>query len=226
MTTELEGEIEVWVLVVIGGILLLLGRRIFWVLGGLAVSVVGATVLIIIAIVLTVITEPGDLTVTTEGEVFPLVGKLAAFSVPIVGGALIGFLIGIYLTVRYPKIAAAVVGFVAGGLILFLVIDLFGFDMLEWVRGLLFIIAGTFVAIVAVRQIPETLIIISTFLGANILLGISRLDFNSPSSAFVWLFLMLVGIIFQMNMYRKEQHRAAGRQRTPARVAPASSGTN
>lgn len=212
MTPEFINILELLASLIIGLVLLLLGRRVFWALGGVAVAAVG----VVIAVFLF---EPSSLTVSTRESGFSVLINPRTFSIPIAVGIVLGFLIGVFLTIRFPKLAGAIVGFVSGALILYIIFELFGFLLPEPVRRSLFIIAGTIVAIVAIRQTQETMIILSTLLGANVLLEVSQLSLNSPSSAFVWLFLMLFGIIFQMDRYRKEQHRSAARRGSSAQVS-------
>lgn len=200
---------------IIGLVLLLLGRRVFWALAAVTLAVVGiiiATFIFERSALLVTETAKGGLSIDLTDESLPIIPAAIA--------ALVGGVIGIFLTIRFPKVASAIVGFLGGVFILFVIFELFAFDMPEWVRRSLFIIFGALVAIIAQRQPAETMIILTTIVGASILVQVSRLDVNSPVSAFAWLILMFVGIIFQMNTLRVQQRRAAARQLVPAAPLP------
>lgn len=196
----------------IGLVFLMFGRRVFWVLGGVAFAITAATIL-------TLILEPTA--VRVEGA--PLGWSIEfldqGLAVPTAIGLLVGFGIGVIFTIRLPKIASAIVGFLGGVIILFIILSLFSFDNPEWLRRSLLIVFGVLVAIAAIRQPAETVIILSTTIGAGMLVQVLGLNPNSPLSAFVWLILMLFGIIFQTNTLRKQQHKAAAR-RIAAAVPP------
>lgn len=200
---------------IIGLVLLLLGRRVFWALAAVTLAVVGI-------IIVTFVLNPSALQVTETakgGLSFDLADESIS-TIPAAISALVGGVIGIFLTIRFPKVASAIVGFFGGAFILFVIFELFAFDMPEWVRRSLFIIFGALVAIIAQRQPAETMIILTTIVGASILVQVSRLDVNSPVSAFAWLILMFVGIIFQMNTLRVQQRRAAAGKLVPAAPLP------
>jgi hypothetical protein len=130
----------------------------------------------------------------------------------VIAAGVIGALIGFVLTWRFRYIAVAVVGFFGGVFIVFIIFDLFQFAVEEWIRRALMIIAGTALAITALRQPDETMIVLSCILGADLLVTSFQLNVNSPLSAFVWLSANLAGIIFQINSLRLERLKnAAGR---------------
>lgn len=186
--------------------LLLWGRRLFWILGGLAFALAGV-------IAFAVIFEPSAVELrplTTTGFYFDIEFETTPPAVFVV--AVVAAVIGIVMTLRFPKLAGGVVGFALGTFFLVLAFQLFAVNLPEWVRRSLILIFATFVAIVALRQPPDSMIILSTLFGANLFVDVTRVDWNSPLSAFVWLLAALVGIIFQTNALRVEQRRQEARE--------------
>jgi hypothetical protein len=62
------------------------------------------------------------------------------------------------------------------------------------------------------------MIILSTILGTEALIELTGISLDAPASAFIWIFLMLFGIIFQANTWRKEQQKKHAQP--PVVVAP------
>lgn len=220
MEPSLMAAVEFIVPFIIGLLLILFGRRVFWLLAGLVFASLG---LFLAAVILTpaALTTIWDMitgTVTVgrdfTSEPFPLWSILGA----VVGGA-----IGILVTIRYPQIAGAVVGFALGVFFLLLTLDLFAAAFPEPVRRTLIIIVGIMVAVIAYRQPAETMIILTTMVGAQAFLDATRVDLNSPLSAFLWLFSMLVGIIYQTGVWRAEQRKQTERRAAAVGSAPGKS---
>lgn len=202
----LESFVEFAVPFALGVALLLWGRRLFWILGGLAFMVAG---IVIVALIV----EPSAFqaqSITSAGFMFEVEFKTTPPAVFVV--AVIAAILGIFVTLRFPKLAGGIVGFALGTLFLTLAFELFSVNLPEWVRRSLIVIVGTAVAMVALRQPPETIIILSTLFGANLFVDSTRLDWNSPLSAFVWLFAALVGLIYQTNTLRVQQRRQEERE--------------
>lgn len=190
---------------ILGLALLLYGRRLFWVLGGLGIGIAGfllATFLLE--------REAFQMRPLERGIYFDVNPTNAM--VPIIAVGIVAGVLGIALTIRFPKVASAIVGFISGWVLLFLIFTLFSFQTIEWVQRSLLVIAGTLVAVLAVRQPAETMIILSTLIGAIAIVEDARIDLNSPWSAYAWLILMLVGIIFQTKGFRTQQRREAVRR--------------
>lgn len=217
MEQSLMSLVEFIVPFTIGLVLILYGRRIFWVLAGLVFGIAGlflAAVLLTPAALTTIWNMiTGTVTVGRDftDEPFPLLSLL---------GAVVGAAIGILVTIRYPQIAGAVVGFALGAFFLWLAFDLFAFAFPEPVRRTLMIITGTGVAAITYRQPAQTMIILTTMLGSQAILDATRLDLNSPLSAFLWLFSMLAGIIYQTGVWRTEQRKQAERRAATIAAAP------
>lgn len=217
MEQFLMSAVEFIVPLAIGLVLILFGRRVFWLLAGLVFAIGGlflAAVLLTPAALATIwdmIT--GTVTVGRDftSEPFPPLAIIGA----VVGGA-----IGILVTIRYPQIAGAVVGFALGAFFLALTCDLFAIVLPEPVRRTLIILVGTSVAAIAYRQPAQTMIILTTMLGSQALLDATRLDLNSALSAFLWLFSMLVGIIYQTGVWRTEQRKQTERRAATISSAP------
>lgn len=190
-------------------LLLFWGRKFFWLVGATMFAIIG---LGIAALVL----DPARFQVEMTPTAFRFNIDTLVLPPEYYIAAAVGAVIGIIFTVRFPRAAAAVVGFTFGMLSVALVFLLFSVSVPDWVRRSLFIIMGTIVALIALRQPAETIILLTTFMGTGQVMDLVRVNENSPAGAFVWLISMLVGIIFQTNTWRKEQRRHAAQPRVTA----------
>jgi len=202
----------------LGLLFLTLGRRITWVLAGLVFAFGGLAVVAVLStpaaigyvwdMLMGVVTVTPDIT----ADPIPTVAIL---------GALIAAAIGIFSTLRFPRVITAVVGFAMGAFFLWYGLSLFGIDLPQPVFRTLLIVVGAIVAYVTYRQPAETMIILTSLLGSQLILGIPQLNPNSPFSAFVWLLSMLFGIIFQTAVWRREERKKAERAAAAMLPAPA-----
>lgn len=212
MNYLIERALQFLIPVGLGILVLLHGRRFFWILGGAAVGFASG-------IAVALFFEP------TAFQMNPGTGFSIDFQTdpgpPIFVAILVGGIIGILLTLRFPKVASGIVGFVGGIVILFIIFELFAVNLPEPVRRTLLLLAGVGAAFVGLRNQNQTMILLSTLLGAGLLLFGSRLDWNDPVSAIIWLLLMLTGIIFQTNALRVQQLKAAAaRTVAPSNLTP------
>jgi hypothetical protein len=213
---------------VIGLPMLLFGRRLFWLLGGLAMAVIGLAVaalvvfLVVLArypTVLQALTDAAQTAEATQSSTIQLPSSVplaeeaskaletaaTQFGLLILLVGLIGGLIGALILIRLPRVASAIVGFVGGIYLLLLVFELYSVGLAGWLSALLAIAAGIFVAIIAWRNPDTSLIVLSTLIGANIIVLGLNFNLNTSFSAIVWLSLMLIGIIYQTNALRRRQ---------------------
>lgn len=196
-----------------GLFLLLLGRRYFWLLGGLAVAALGfglAIAGIAIAfqreITLVVANETSEAWLTSiPAELAPYAGAiLLAIVVGLAGGGFIGAL----LLLRAPRAVATLFGLVAGALLLGLALSLYRIAFPTWLEVILVVAAGIATAYFARRNPDTSLIVLSTLLGTAAITSVLRLDPDSSVSAIIGLCLMLVGILYQTYTLRKREAKA------------------
>lgn len=211
MQQTIEAAVEFLLPLIVGLVLLLWGRRFFWLLGGLVFMVSG---LVLIGVLL----DPNALDVVVRGDMQfefnlqfadPPTEAQIGLAVTIAITVLISLVVGVISSLLFPRAASAVVGFAVGAFFLLLVFELFALEMPEPVRRTLLIICGTVVAVIAYRQPAETTIILSVMLGSRMIVDATHLDLNAPSSAFIWLIAMLVGIIYQTGNWRRQQLKQA-----------------
>lgn len=192
-----------------GVIFLLFGRRLFWLVGGLTVGVIAMGVL-------SYFLQPDIVNLRLSERGFSFTFEEVPNLPSILIGALIAFVIGIVLTLRFPRPACGLVGFAGGALIVFGIFELYAVSLPEPVRRTLLLLGGIAVAFIGIRNQNQTMILLTTLLGAGLILQGLQLNWNEPIVAIIWLVLMLTGIIFQTNALRLEQLKA-----TAARTASA-----
>ncbi len=176
------------------------GRKVFWLFGGFLFGLVG----LIVALLLL---EPTLITSNFDAGGFYMSIDVETWSVPLIVSTVVSAVIGALFTIRFPRAAAAIVGFGSGALGVIIVLLQFDVVLLEWVRRTLMIVVGTALAVVAVRQTSETMIVISTLFGAGFLMTLTQAEEEAVWAAFLWLAAMLAGIIYQTYTWRKEQHK-------------------
>lgn len=220
MQETIEAAVAFLLPLIVGVVLLLWGRRLFWLLGGLVFMVTG---LVLIGLLL----DPNALDVVARGDMEfefnlqfsdPPTDAQIGVAVTIAIIVLVSFVVGVISSLLVPRAASAVVGFAVGAFFLLLIFELFALEMPEPVRRTLVIICGTVIAIIAYRQSAETMIILSVMLGSKMIVDATSLDLNSPGSAFIWLIALLVGIIYQTGNWRRQQLKqmASRRDQVPA----------
>jgi hypothetical protein len=198
------------VLLFIPGVLfLLIGRRLFWLLGGF---VIGLFALGILSVFLQPEVVEMGFTETGFRFVFEDVPNLPSILV----GGVVAFFVGVFLTLRFPRAACGLVGLVGGAVFVFGIFELFAVNYPEPVRRTLILLGGVALAFVGLRNQNQTMILLTTIVGAGIILQGLQLNWNEPIVAIVWLLLMLTGIIFQTNSLRIQQLRAAAARKDTA----------
>lgn len=183
----MELDFSTWpplVTLVVGALLLLAGRRLFW----LAVGVAGFLAGFYVAARLL-----GD----PEGWVLLLVGVLCG-------------LVGAFLAVVVQKIAVGTAGFlIGGGAAASLAVDLFGLPQsADWV---VFIAAGIVCAFLAVLLFDGALIVLSAVLGAAMVSGLLQLP--ALGRVGVLVLLAILGAFIQLVAGRGSRRREVRRRR-------------
>jgi hypothetical protein len=161
--------------ILIGIVVLTLGRKLFW----LAVGVVG----FILGLSLVVRYMSG------QPDWVILVTALVA------GG------IGALLAVLVQKVAAGVAGFLLGGYIAVWLLQMFELDLNQW-TWLLFIIGGIIGIILILSLLELALIILSSLAGATLI--VQAIPFSSLVAGLLFLTLLVVGIVIQARMLPEE----------------------
>jgi hypothetical protein len=230
-----QGAIELVAAFIIGMVMLLFGRRLFWLMGGLAMAVIGLTIALLVVFLIVISRYPTLLQALPEALQVsqtaqsatvdlqlpdtipaPLVEEadqainaaLSQFGVLVLLVGLVGAIAGSLILIRLPKVASAVVGFVSGIWLTLLLLDMFSVNLPEWLRGLVALAIGIVCAIIGWRNPDTSLIAFSTQMGANLIVTGLRFDLNTSFSAIFWLALMLLGIIYQTGSLRRRQAKA------------------
>ena len=172
--------------ILIGLVVLLLGRKLFW----LFVAVAG----FVLGLILTPQFLPG------QPDWLVL---LVALGVGIIGAI---------LAVVIQEIAIALAGFIFGGYVLLSLLLAFGIDPGQW-YWLIFIIGGLIGAVLVLALFDPALIILSSLVGANLIT--QALALTPPFDLIVFVGLVIVGVIFQAGLLRREppEQRRVLRQR-------------
>jgi len=173
-------EIAVIVLkVLIGIVLLLVGRKLFW----LYVAAIGFVVAMDMAARLFPGPEAGTVTV-----------------VAVVAGLVAG-VIGALLAIFLQQVAVGVAGFLAGGYIILSLLDVFGLGemtALAWVLAFVGAVVGLILALVLLEW---ALIVLSSLSGAGLIA--QSIDLSRPLAVLVFVVALVVGIVVQARMWSK-----------------------
>jgi hypothetical protein len=157
--------------ILVGIVVLTLGRKLFW----LAVGAVGFIVGLRLGIQLT----------SGQSDWVVLVVALVA------GG------IGAILAIVLQKIAAGVAGFVLGGYSATWLLNFLELGLEQW-AWLFFIVGGIVGVILALSLLEAALIVISALAGA--ILIVQATNFGPLATGLLFLGLLVVGIVIQANM--------------------------
>ncbi len=171
--------------ILLGAILLILGRRLFWLLVGVVGFILGLNLV------------PLLLTDQTAGTILIL--------------ALLAGLVGSVLAVFLQRIMVALAGFLAAGYILIQLLAYFQID-LGGIAWLVFLLGGAFGAVLASVTFDWALVILSSLTGAALLVdGMTRLvpGFEATLSGLMILVLFIVGIAIQVGFAGRGKARLA-----------------
>ena len=167
--------------IVLGGALLLFGRRLYWLLAATMGFVAGLYL--------------ADLFLPNEPESTSLIIAAAlAF-----GGAI--------LMVLFQKALIGLVGFLAGGVGLYLLLTGLTTNLLteSWMAASVFLLGGAIGALLLIRLFNLGLIILSTVIGGYVTvagLG-SLLTLTGGAYSVSLVLLIIVGIVVQLGLFRK-----------------------
>jgi hypothetical protein len=171
-----KGVVVIVLRILIGIVLLLLGRKLFW----LFVAAIGFVVAM-------------DLVV----RLFPESATLIAVVAGLVAGV-IGALLAIFL----QKAAVGVAGFLAGGYIILSLVDGFGLGEMTALGWVLAFVGGIVGLILALALLDWALIVLSSLSGAGLIA--QSIDLSRPLTALVFIIALVVGIVVQARMLRRE----------------------
>jgi hypothetical protein len=162
------------VLAVFGALLLLAGRRLYWLFVGVIGFVVGLSL--------------GTQLFKTESELLILVIALTAG------------ILGAALAVLFQRLAIAVAGFMAGGYLITALFKSFGFSVVmpSW---LVFLIGGILGAILVLVLFDWALILLSSLTGTSLIL--TSVHVSQWVNIALWAGLCLVGIWLQASSLRR-----------------------
>jgi hypothetical protein len=163
--------------VLLGLLLLFLGRQLFWLFVG-GVGFVAAVELVT------------RLSLTWPNWIVLLVAVLAG-------------IIGALLAVFFQEVAVAIAGFLAGGFVALGFLEILGIDMalLSWVVAA---IVGVIGLVLAVALFDWALIILSSLSGASLL--VRAFDLRQPVALIVFVVVTVVGIIVQARIFQRTQY--------------------
>lgn len=196
-----------------GVIFLLFGRRLFWLLGGLVIG-------ILVMAILSYFLQPDVVDLDFGPKGFRLLFEEVPNLPSILIGAGIAFAVGIFLTLRFPRAACGLVGFVFGNIIVLAILELYAVNLPEPVRRTLMLLGGVGLAFVAIRNQNQTMILLTTFVAAALVLQGMGLNRDEAIIAIIWLVLMLTGIVFQTNDLRVRRLKAAARAAAASALTP------
>jgi hypothetical protein len=165
---------------VAGALLLIAGRRLFWLFVGLVGFFVGL-------------------------RFAPIVLSGQPEWMQWLVAALFG-LAGMFLAIVLQRAAVAIAGFLVGG---FFVADLFGIDFSqpELAELLIFVVSGIVVAVLALWLFEGALIVLSSLMGAGLI--VDALDVSPEISNLALLGLTVLGIAIQAGITARRSRRAA-----------------
>ena len=115
--------------------------------------------------------------------------------------ALAAGVIGSLLAVMMQKAAVWVIGFLAGGYLMVLLLHTFAPGREAYVL-LAFLIGGVVGAILMIALFEWTLVVLSSIAGA--LLIARSLPFPTPVAAVLFIVLLIIGLVFQFRQKKKE----------------------
>jgi hypothetical protein len=220
MTPEAERVFEIIFVIVIsiglGSIMLLLGRKLFWLLGSLLVASISAGI-VAFSIVGVIWMQTGGFQGGIDITQTPL-SETPGYAAMIIAAAVIGGVVSAIFLRRLPRLVAGIIGFVAGIYMLLLAFELYGVAIHDALEALFAISAGVIVAIFAWRNHDTALIVLSTLAGANMIVTGLQFDLSTPVSAILWLVLMLTGIIFQSYLLYRDRAKQRAKLQVKASV--------
>ena len=171
------GPMAQLIFILIGLVILTLGRKLFWLLVG--------TVGFLVGLVLAAqwLSEQPDWVILVA--------------------ALLGGIVGALLAIFVQKIAVSIAGFVVGGWALIWLLESFNLDLGQW-QWLLAIVGGIIGLILAISLFEAALIVMSVLVGTILIVQVTKLD--ALITALLFLALTVLGIVVQVKMWQRESY--------------------
>ncbi len=175
-TTVISPGMIQLVTILVGFLVLAVGRKLFWVFVGAVGFVVG-------------------LFLSAE-----LLGGQPDWVLLVI--ALLAGVVGAVLAVLLQKVAVVIAGFIAGGYALLWLLQAFPFDPGQLFVWLLFIIGGIIGAILATFLFAVALIALSVVVGATLI--VQAFNFGPMISALLFVVLLVVGLVVQTQVWQQD----------------------
>ncbi len=161
---------------ILGGVLLLAGRKIFWLLVGVIGFVIGVQLA-------TRFFHGSEITMLVAGLVLGVICAL--------------------LAVFLESVAIGIVGFLGGGYILLTLAGLFNLDK-GWMALVIFIVGGLIGSALIASVLNWALILISSLAGSSMV--VEALQLKNLTAGLAFVVLLAIGIIVQVSSMRREHH--------------------
>ena len=185
--SEILESADRWLPVLLGGCLLVMGRRLFWLL------------------------------IATLGFLFAftLVQRLAPeMTEPLrVVLAIVAGLLGALLAIFAQKLAVGTSGMLFGAYSTLWLLEHYGADLGNW-EWVVLVAGGVLAAVLALLVFDTALVVVSSILGASLLVGAARL--GGLPSVILFAVLLIVGITVQLGSGRKKRKPRRARAAAPA----------
>jgi hypothetical protein len=162
--------------IVVGLIVLTLGRKLFWLFVGAVGFIIGISL------------------VTQFFSAAPLWLVLVIAFVAGVLGALLALFV--------QRVAIGLAGFIGGGYVLLTALNFLGFQVTSVPAWLIFLIGGIIGLVLMMALFDWTLIVLSSLTGASLVVQAVRL--NPELSAVLFVGLLIVGLVVQARLLRRE----------------------
>ncbi len=182
---ELPPSVEFWLQLLLAGLLLFFGRRLFW----LCLATLGFLLTFSLVSSLSIDLQPSLILLLAIG--LGIVGAFLAVFLQNVAAGVAGFLFGLYATVSLLGLYGAELG------------------NLVWVLG---VAGGVIAGFLALRLFGVALIVLSSFVGSGLVMTL--LDLNELPEAVVFLALAVLGIVVQFRgKNRKKRQKRKKREK-------------
>jgi hypothetical protein len=175
---EIVASADRWLPFVFGAVLLLMGRRLFWLL----------------------IATLGFLVAFTLAQRLAPESPEPLYWVLAVGAGLVGALLAIFA----QKLAVGAAGFLFGGYSTLWILERSGVDLGNW-EWVALVAGGVLTAALALAVLETALVVLSSVLGAGLVVGAVRLD--GLPSVVVFVVLVIVGVSVQMGSAGRKPRR-------------------
>jgi hypothetical protein len=162
--------------IVVGLVVLTLGRKLFWLFVGAVGFIIGISL------------------VTQFFSAAPLWLVLVI--------AFIAGVLGALLALFVQHVAIGLAGFIGGGYVLLTALNFLGFQLTSVPTWLIFLIGGIIGLVLMMALFDWTLVVLSSLTGASLVVQAVRL--NPELSAVLFVGLLIVGLVVQARLLRRE----------------------